>query len=381
MDYVCRAPAGRSTAFLRNEGGPMPFGQPLQSWKPSDMRITRVEEDRLVPATTLVRLKDGLGDIAHRILDRRILENDGAISGSLSENELARAFIHTIGQYGHRRGANFALADLADNIEVLAREAAFRLDRFRTFVARGGFEVAYQPIVNLATGRIHHFEALVRFNRSKLDVAPYEFITFAEDIGLIHEFDLAMCRKVLDVLASEHAPQCGVAVNLSAGSLETPSFASALEVLLEHYAEVRGRLAFEVTETAKINDLTSVNQFIQGLRFAGHTVCLDDFGAGSAAFQYLRALQVDAVKIDGGYVKNAGATSEGARFLKAMAGLLHELDIDTIAEMVEERVHLDVIRECHITYGQGYLFGKPSTDFDHFQSEWIAYEEADRAHL
>jgi EAL domain-containing protein (putative c-di-GMP-specific phosphodiesterase class I) len=64
-----------------------------------------------------------------------------------------------------------------------------------------------------------------------------------------------------------------------------------------------------------------------------------------------------------------------------MAGLLHELDIDTIAEMVEERVHLDVIRECHITYGQGYLFGKPSTDFDHFQSEWIAYEEADRAHL
>ncbi|MFO0998495.1 MAG: EAL domain-containing protein [Alphaproteobacteria bacterium] len=331
-----------------------------------------VDDGRAAPPSALSQLKNGLGDFAHRILDRRLPASHEVAGGPLSEHELARAFIHTIGQYSHRRGTGLSISDLADNLQALSQEAAFRLDRFRTFVAGGGFEVAYQPIINLATGRVHHFEALVRFNRAKLDVAPYEFITFAENIGLIHEFDLAMCRKVLDVLASENAPECSVAVNLSAGSLETPSFSSALESLLEHYGEFRGRLAFEVTETAKINDLASVNQFIQGLRAAGHTVCLDDFGAGSAAFQYLRALQVDAVKIDGGYVKNAGATPEGARFLKAMAGLLHELDIDTIAEMVEDRSHLDVIRECHITYGQGYLFGKPSVAFDQHDTAWMA---------
>jgi EAL domain-containing protein (putative c-di-GMP-specific phosphodiesterase class I) len=361
------------------EDGSMALGQPLHSWKPADMQISRVEQDRLVPSTTLARLRIGLSDLARPVLEPHPPEIGRPVPEPVSENELARAFIHTIGQYGQRRGMNFSLNDLADNLEALTREAAFRLDRFRTFVASGGFEVAYQPIVNLATGRIHHFEALVRFNRTKLDVAPYEFITFAENIGLIHEFDLAMCRKVLDVLASSNAPQCSVAVNLSAGSLETPSFASALESLLAHYSEVRGQLAFEVTETAKINDLASVNQFIQGLRSAGHTVCLDDFGAGSAAFQYLRALQVDAVKIDGGYIKNASVTLEGARFLKAMAGLLHELDIDTIAEMVEDRTHLEVIKECHITYGQGYLFGKPSTDFAHFGSEWLALGEGSHA--
>lgn len=95
-------------------------------------------------------------------------------------------------------------------------------------------------------------------------------------------------------------------------------------------------------------------------------VCLDDFGSGAAAFQYLQALEVDVVKIDGGYVKSACATAEGKLFLKAMAGLLQELGIAAIAEMVEDDDHLAVIRDCGIGFAQGYVFGRPSTDIGSF---------------
>jgi EAL domain-containing protein (putative c-di-GMP-specific phosphodiesterase class I) len=309
--------------------------------------------------------EDALLSPVHAALERaaRHLEGDLAPAADI---ELARAVLYIVNRFRDEAGNRFTLEALAGNLDRLAADAIRRLVAFRRLVGDGSFETAFQPIVELATGQAHHYEALVRFDRRTLDVAPAEFITFAEDVGLIHEFDLAMCRKVLEFLAADHHPECTVAVNLSAGSLDSPAFRQALPALLTGFEGVRQRLAFEVTETAKIADLTTANAFIQGLRRDGHTVCLDDFGAGSAAFQYLRALQVDAVKIDGGYIKNARQTSEGARFLKAMTWLIHELEIDTIAEMVEDEAHLEAIRACRITYGQGYMFGRPSTDIRTF---------------
>ncbi len=282
------------------------------------------------------------------------------------EAEIAKAVVHTIHQHSLRAGPGLSLQGLARSLDTLAEEAMFKLSMFRRLVHDGEFQPAFQPVVDLESGEAHHFEALVRFDPGAFDLKPYEFITFAENVGLIHEFDLAMCRKVLDFLEAGGNDDYVIAVNLSAGSLESPAFLAALLELLRGRETVRRRLGFEVTETGKIADLGSVNAFIQGLRREGHIVCLDDFGAGSAAFQYLRALQVDAVKIDGGYVKNARATSEGARFLKAMTWLIHELDIDTIAEMVEDQEHLDAIKSCNILFGQGYLFGRPSTSIESF---------------
>jgi EAL domain-containing protein (putative c-di-GMP-specific phosphodiesterase class I) len=282
------------------------------------------------------------------------------------EAEIAKAVVHTVHEHSLKAGSELSIHGLARNLDALADEAMFKLTTFRRLVHDGEFQPAFQPVVDLETGEAHHFEALVRFDPGAYNLKPYEFITFAESIGLIHEFDLAMCRKVLDFLESGAHLNCVVAVNLSAGSLESPTFIASLLELLRRRDPVRRRLGFEVTETAKIADLATVNAFIQGLRREGHIVCLDDFGAGSAAFQYLRALQVDAVKIDGGYIKNARATSEGARFLKAMTWLIHELDIDTIAEMVEDEDHLAAIKSCNILFGQGYLFGKPSTKIESF---------------
>ena len=123
-------------------------------------------------------------------------------------------------------------------------------------------------------------------------------------------------------------------------------------------------LLFEITQSAQIADLAAANAFIQDLRFRGYRVSLDDFGTGGAAFEQLRALDVDFVKIDGSFVQTALRDAKGRAFITAMASLCRELDIATIAEQVEDLQCVAFLRGCGIEYGQGYLFDHPSLDFD-----------------
>ena len=102
------------------------------------------------------------------------------------------------------------------------------------------------------------------------------------------------------------------------------------------------------------------NAFIQELRAEGHKVCLDDFGVGAVAFEYLRALEVDFVKIDGSYVRDAMASKKGGHFLKAIGGLCRDLGIETVAEMIEAEAQVPFLVGCGIEYGQGHLFGRPA---------------------
>jgi EAL domain-containing protein (putative c-di-GMP-specific phosphodiesterase class I) len=141
-----------------------------------------------------------------------------------------------------------------------------------------------------------------------------------------------------------------------------------LMALLDEFSDAREHILFEVTESAKLHDLEEANRIIQTLRQAGHIVCLDDFGAGAAAFQYLSALDVDVVKIDGAYVIDAIKNRRHRALLKAMASMCRELDIKTVAEMIEDEEAAELVRECGIDYGQGYLFGRPSKLISAFES-------------
>ena len=171
-----------------------------------------------------------------------------------------------------------------------------------------------------------------------------------------------MCERVIKKInqANDNGHELYIAVNLSGRSLEDKSFLEAFAKLLSKHEKIRTQLMFEVTESAEIIDLDATNNFITGLREKGHHVCLDDFGAGAAAFQYLRALDIDFVKIDGMYVREALVKANGKSFLRAMANLCSDIGIDTIAEMVEDEEVAGFLIESGVRYGQGYLFGKPS---------------------
>ena len=277
----------------------------------------------------------------------------------LAGPDLARAILYTI-----RRFALFPSRSVIGDIETTNVSSQLRVAADRTHfvvstITGADFGIAYEPIVSLADGSIHHFEALLRLNDHPEGLSPYEFIVFAEEIDLITEFDLAMCRKVIAKLASQDADASvkGVAINISGRSINSSPFVEALNALIDRYPSVRGGLMFEITESARIRDLAHANDVIQALRKRGFQVCLDDFGAGEAAFDYLRELEVDFVKIDGKYVKDAASNSRDKAFLIAMSSLCHELGITTIAEGIESESILDFLRDCGITYGQGFVFG------------------------
>jgi EAL domain-containing protein (putative c-di-GMP-specific phosphodiesterase class I) len=114
-------------------------------------------------------------------------------------------------------------------------------------------------------------------------------------------------------------------------------------------------------------DLDGANAFLQQLRKRGHKVCLDDFGTGASAFEYLRTLDVDIVKIDGSYIRNASKTPKGADFVRAITALCSSLGVETVAEMVETEEVVKPLIDWGIVYGQGYLFGKPNADIESFE--------------
>lgn len=135
-----------------------------------------------------------------------------------------------------------------------------------------------------------------------------------------------------------------------------------MHALLDADTWLRNFLVFEITESARVADLKKANIFVQSLRSRGFHVCLDDFGAGAASFQYLSVLEVDVVKLDGSAVKNAQSAPKGRAFLKALTTLCKTMEVETIAEMVDSKETLEFVRDCGVEYVQGFLFGKPDPD-------------------
>lgn len=291
-------------------------------------------------------------------------------SASRDDQTQSRALSYIFSQFAGADPDDFTNVALSDGLDTMMADAVQRIDDFHEMLNDSGFSIAFQPIVDLKDSKPHHFEALARFDGGG-NKSPYETITFAEKTGLIQEFDLAMCAKIIAWMenAARQGRRYKVAVNLSGASVNSPEFIDRLNTLFAHHKQLRPWVMFEVTESSRIEDLQAVNKRIQDLRHVGHKVCLDDFGAGAAAFQYIRDLEVDYVKIDGAYVKGALRTAKTRAFLKAMAGLCRDLNITTVAEMVEDEELLDYLRECRVSYGQGYLFGRPSFDIDVFEAE------------
>ena len=282
---------------------------------------------------------------------------------NISEEDLANGLLYTINRFRSAKGGDF-IKNLSSNLSGLVSEAGKSVTAFRQVVANSDFDIAYQPIINTMTGEIHHFEALARFHADKKGESPYERITFAEETGLISEFDMAMVRKVVAWLAN--IPRYRVAVNMSGNSVLNLNYINELHLLLRNNSWAKDRLMFEVTESGRIDDLTGANRFIQTLRREGYEVCLDDFGAGAANFEYISILEVDVIKIDGPALKTAQKTKRGRAYLRALAGMCRELGIGTIAEMIDNEQALEFVRNCRVQYVQGYLFGKPSSEIRSF---------------
>jgi EAL domain-containing protein (putative c-di-GMP-specific phosphodiesterase class I) len=134
---------------------------------------------------------------------------------------------------------------------------------------------------------------------------------------------------------------------------------------LSSYKGAAERIMFEITESATIQDLDTVSKYVSILRNSGYKVCLDDFGAGAAAFQYLQKLPVDYVKIDGQYTRRVVGSERDRVLLKNLANMCKDLGIAVVAEQIELPEQAEIMRDMGITLGQGFLFAKPNAKPDY----------------
>ncbi|WP_068878413.1 MULTISPECIES: EAL domain-containing protein [unclassified Phenylobacterium] len=243
----------------------------------------------------------------------------------------------------------------AQGFEAALRQTVADSNRFKDMIREGRFELVYQPVVDLRTRGVHHYEALTRFEGGG---GPAATIKLAEELGLVVEFDMTVVRNVAGALR-DSPPEVRIAANISAFSLESPGFVEEILHTTAAFPTLRPRLMLEVTESHRLADLAAANAHIQRLRTAGHVVCLDDFGAGSASLDYLRELEADIVKFDGRFVRSLDSRPRDVTLLKRLAELCAELGVATVAEMIETEDTAQRVAGLGVRLGQGWLFGRP----------------------
>jgi len=285
----------------------------------------------------------------------------------LTEENLTKGVIHALNEFSKAQGGAVSLQALSGSMDELVKDALETAETFNRVVKKSDFRMAMHPIIGINDGVIHHYEALARF-QGKHGESPFKYITFAEETGLIGAFDLSVVDKVIGWIGEHQGDPlfASVAVNISGNSIVDRRYVTGLEERLDANPWLHGKLIFELTESSRVEDLEGANEFIQRLRGRGYPVCLDDFGAGAASFQYLSAIDVDVVKIDGPVVKNAEATPRGRAFLTALASFCRELGVETIAEMVDTPETVTFCHDCGIDFVQGFLFGPPKFDLEEF---------------
>ena len=228
--------------------------------------------------------------------------------------------------------------------------------------------VQYQPIVDLVTGKTVSVEALVRWNHpGRGRIPPIEFIPLAEDTGLI----VPLGRYVLEEACArvgERHPELQVQVNLSAIELEHPDLLETITDVIERTGIAPGRLVLEVTETLLVKDAVRGAETLQQLRDLGVQLALDDFGTGYSSLSYLRNLPLDTLKIAREFVEGLAFSDHDAAFVRLIVGLAKTVGLKVVAEGIETRAQLDMLREIGCDLGQGYYFAAPM-DVD---ADWLS---------
>ena len=278
----------------------------------------------------------------------------------LPQGETLRAIRYVVEQVARDGVSKDKPPTLLSAFENMVESTLERVRSFSRAVRDSHFNLAFQPIASLDTGKLHHFEVLTRFNQEE---SPLGMIQFAEEIGIIEQLDLAVITRSVETMRNPALDRrVGFAVNVSGNSLGNGVFVNCLLELLDENRPFAKRIAIEVTESARLKNLQEANKVIQEIRKRGFQVGLDDFGAGSASFQYLQALSVDFVKIDGAYVHRLGKSQKDEAMIRGIVRICADLGITTIGEMIETREQADALRRIGVQLGQGWYFGRPSPE-------------------
>ena len=274
---------------------------------------------------------------------------------------------------GLRRRARTLLAALPPEVAVPAEDLPgddageksgidkIRLEaQLRDALHQEALHVHYQPILDIVTGKVASYEALVRWDLpGRGPVSPAEFIKLAEETSLIVPVGEYVLDHAIELLKQLHAKgdPAAIAVNLSARQLVEPGMARQVVSRIRRAGLPAGALKLEVTESRML-DYGQVASVMDHCREHGVPFALDDFGTGYSNLTHLHRLHFEYVKVDQGFVRSMFSSPRAMAIVDAIVAMAHGIGADVVMEGVETKAQLQRLRELKVRYAQGWLVGK-----------------------
>jgi diguanylate cyclase (GGDEF)-like protein len=269
-----------------------------------------------------------------------------------------------------RNNARFASPELTGD----ARRQLALIADIRRGLESGEFEPFYQPVVDVAEGRVVGAEALLRWRHPNRGVvAAAEFIPAAEESGLIHALGerciSKACEQSASWLANGSSP-IRISVNLSARQIDDRSAIAMLERLHATGGDGARGLDFEITESAILQHMDRAQETLSHIRSLGHQLSIDDFGTGYSSMVYVQRFPISRIKIDRSFVARLENSREAQAIISATIALARSLDIDVVAEGVETQSQSSQLQALGCNLQQGYYFAAalPVGEFDRWRS-------------
>ncbi len=345
-DTVARLGGDEFAVLLQHLPGPH------QALEAAD-RLLRVLEPVIAVQGLELQVRASLGIALH---DR--LEDGRPLRG---ETLLRNADVALYHAKAHRRGH----AQVFD--DVMHRTVVDRLELendLRSAIAEGALEVQYQPIIELQSGHLRGFEALVRWpHPTRGLLAPRAFIPLAEETGLIVPLDRWMLRAAArEVAGWPTVPGCpppALGVNLTAAQLHLPGLHAEIRDVLADTGLAPEQLTLELTENVLMNDRAATLETMRALRGLGVGLALDDFGTGYSSLSYLRRFPISDLKVDRSFIADLDGRGSGTALVRAVADLGRALQLTTVAEGIETAQQYAQVRGLGFTLAQGFYISPP----------------------
>ncbi|MGY1821865.1 putative bifunctional diguanylate cyclase/phosphodiesterase [Geodermatophilus sp. SYSU D00079] len=232
-------------------------------------------------------------------------------------------------------------------------------------LGREQFRLVYQPVVDLGSERVTGFEALLRWDHPTLGVVlPERFLPVAEEIGLVPDIGRWVVTEACAAAAQwrrDHpgAAELSMAVNVSPSQLGSPGLLDDVRTALAATGLPPSALVLELTESVLVRDPAVAAERLHQLRSLGVKVALDDFGTGYSSLSHLRQFAVDILKIDRSFVSTIDDTEAMPAILRGLINLGHTLDLEIVAEGIEQERQRTHLRDGRVGLAQGYLFAAP----------------------
>ncbi len=250
----------------------------------------------------------------------------------------------------------FCFYDAAMNRELVRRKTVER--ELRSAIRNNELELHYQPIVNLRTRRIAAFEALIRWNHPERGMlSPAEFVQIAETTGQIITIGNWIVARACEE-AQAWPEDISICVNISPVQMQAAGAALGIINAVRTAGLAPHRLVMEITETVFLEKNQSVEEFVQMIEGAGIRLAMDDFGTGYSSLAYIQRYDFSKIKIDRSFVTGAESNDKGTAIIRAVAQLAADLDMDVVAEGIEEEAQALMVQNCGCSHGQGYMFSR-----------------------